>query len=230
MKIVIITGAASSLGVHIVNDFATKGYTVIAMDKYYKDFENDNVIFIKVDLRDKTQIELAFKQIELRYEKAHILINNSCVNPKYDTLHEFNIDDFDDVLAVNLRGAFLCSNEFSKLNTNEDYGRIINIASTRFDKNEANYEAYGASKGAIVSLTNSLCITFSDTPITVNAITPGWIETDDYDSLTEEDHLSHPSRRVGKPSDITRACLFLCENENDFINGANIVIDGGMTK
>lgn len=82
----------------------------------------------------------------------------------------------------------------------------------------------------MVSLTNSLCVSLSNTNITVNAISPGWIETEDYEHLTLEDHKQHPSGRVGKPQDIVNVCLFLSKEENDFINGANIIVDGGMTK
>ena len=66
--------------------------------------------------------------------------------------------------------------------------------------------------------------------IIVNSISPGWIETGNYELLSDLDHNQHPSGRVGKPEDIARTCLFLCESDNDFINGQNIVVDGGMTK
>jgi hypothetical protein len=66
--------------------------------------------------------------------------------------------------------------------------------------------------------------------VTVNAISPGWIECGDYDALSSEDHLQHPSRRVGRPEDIARACLYLALPDNDFVNGENLVIDGGMTR
>ncbi|MGL4927658.1 MAG: SDR family oxidoreductase [Plesiomonas shigelloides] len=79
---------------------------------------------------------------------------------------------------------------------------------------------------AIQSLANSL----AEYPITVNAISPGWIQTEDYHTLTEADHRQHPSGRVGRPDDITRACLFFADPRNDFINGANLVVDGGMSK
>ena len=82
----------------------------------------------------------------------------------------------------------------------------------------------------MVSLTNSLCVSLSNTNITVNAISPGWIETEEYEHLTLKDHKQHPSGRVGKPQDIVNVCLFLSKEENDFINGANIIVDGGMTK
>lgn len=70
---------------------------------------------------------------------------------------------------------------------------------------------------------------FADLHITVNSISPGWIQTADYDSLTPEDHSQHPSGRVGKPDDIARACIFLSMPDNDFINGIDLIIDGGMT-
>jgi Dehydrogenases with different specificities (related to short-chain alcohol dehydrogenases) len=81
-----------------------------------------------------------------------------------------------------------------------------------------------------VSLTHALAVSLGEYKITVNCISPGWIETGDYDKLTKIDHEQHPAGRVGKPEDIARMCLFLCMPENDFITGQNFVIDGGMTK
>ena len=95
---------------------------------------------------------------------------------------------------------------------------------------EAGTEAYSASKGGIFSLTHALAVSLSKYHITVNSISPGWIENYHYDTLTEADHRQHPSLRVGKPDDIARMCLFLCNEKNDFINGENITIDGGMTR
>ncbi|MGL4875369.1 MAG: SDR family oxidoreductase, partial [Clostridium sp.] len=82
----------------------------------------------------------------------------------------------------------------------------------------------------LVSFTNTLAVSLSGTNITVNAVSPGWIETGDYESLTKRYHEQHPSGRVGKPIDIFKACFYLSDKENDFINGANIVVDGGMSK
>jgi len=81
-----------------------------------------------------------------------------------------------------------------------------------------------------LALTHSQAISYSEDNITVNCISPGWIHTGDYETLRDIDHEQHPSKRVGKPEDIARACLFLADTENDFINGENIVIDGGMTR
>lgn len=230
MNIAVITGASSGIGMFLAEGFAKHGYKVIALDILERNFDNDHIYFYKVDLRYESQIKEAFQDILHKFGKVHVLINNGAVSRFHKSILDITSKEFDDVINTNLRGAFLCCKEFVKANENASFGRIINIASTRFNQNEANWEAYGASKGGIISLTNSLCVSLYNTPITVNAISPGWIQVDDYNLLESCDHKQHPSGRVGKPSDIVNACLFLANEENDFINGANLVIDGGMTK
>jgi len=95
---------------------------------------------------------------------------------------------------------------------------------------EPDSEAYAASKGGIVALTHALAASLSKDKITVNCISPGWIETGDYDQLRPIDHEQHLSGRVGKPEDIARACLYLTAKENDFVTGINLIVDGGMTR
>ena len=109
-------------------------------------------------------------------------------------------------------------------------GAIINLASTRAFMSEPHSESYAASKGGVVALTHALASSLSEYNITVNSISPGWIETGDYKALKESDHAQHFSNRVGKPDDIARACLYLANPENNFITGTNLTIDGGMTK
>ncbi|MNS89580.1 3-oxoacyl-[acyl-carrier-protein] reductase FabG [compost metagenome] len=109
-------------------------------------------------------------------------------------------------------------------------GSVVNISSTRATMSEPNSEAYAASKGAIISLSHAMAISLGKDGIKVNSISPGWIETGDYEALRPEDHQQHPAGRVGKPADIARACLYLTHPDNTFITGANLVIDGGMTR
>ena len=104
------------------------------------------------------------------------------------------------------------------------FGRIVNICSTRYLMSEPGSEGYAASKGGIYSLTHALALSLAQWHITVNSISPGWIETRDYEQLRPEDHAQHPSGRVGKPEDIARLCLFICQEENDFMNGENVTI------
>ena len=188
------------------------------------------VDFIKTDLSKPSEIKDAFNEIQTKYKTAHILINNGAISVFVKNIEDVTIDDYDTVLDTNLRGSFVCCKEFIALNKGENYGRIINISSTRYHQNMADWELYGMSKGGITSLTNTLCVSLIGTPITVNAISPGHIYTGAWKDLEERDHTIHPSNRVGTPRDISNVCLFLADEENDFINGANIIVDGGMTK
>jgi NAD(P)-dependent dehydrogenase (short-subunit alcohol dehydrogenase family) len=171
-----------------------------------------------------------FEYARKNFGGVHVLVNNGAISKFSKSVFDITPEEFRKVIDTNLYGSFMCCKQFIEANKGMDYGRIINIASTRWNQNQADWEAYGASKGGLVSLTNTLCVSLSETPITVNAISPGWIQCSEYDTLSEEDHRQHPSGRVGVPEDIARMVMFLSAPENDFINGANIVIDGGMTK
>ncbi len=228
MKICIITGGANGLGYDMAEQFAQKGYKVVVLD--IVENKEEYVEYIETDLSNPESIENAFETIKEKYGKAHVLINNGAVAMFVKNITDVSLEEYNKVLDTNLRGAFLCSQKFIGLNSEESFGRIINIASTRWHQNMEDWELYGMSKGGIVSLTNSLCVSLKGTPITVNAISPGFIHVGYWKELEQRDHDIHPSNRVGRPRDISNMCLFLADEENDFVNGANIVIDGGMTK
>ncbi|KKX99897.1 short-chain dehydrogenase [Paraclostridium benzoelyticum] len=229
-KVVVVTGASNGIGRAIAMEYAKLNALVIAIDIEEYNFDNKNIIFYKADLKDEKRIRDIFKDVVKKYKTIHVLINNGAISKFNKSVYDITLNEFDEVMDVNLRGSFICSQEFIKANQNESYGRIVNISSTRFNQNEFGWESYGASKGGLISLTNTMAISLSNTPITVNAISPGWIETQNYEDLSERDHKNHPSGRVGKPKDIVNTCLFLTYYENDFINGCNIIVDGGMTK
>ncbi len=228
MKICIITGGSQGLGFDMTLRFAQLGFKVVVLD--ILNSSHNDVDFVKTDISNPEDIEKAFTYIKKMYGKAHILINNAAVSVFEKPIEETTLEECNHVLNTNLRGAYLCCKEFIALNKDEEYGRIINISSTRWHQNMADWELYGMSKGGLVSLTNTLCVSLLGTNITVNAISPGYIHTGVWKELDEYDHKIHPSNRVGMPRDISNVCVFLADPENDFINGANIVVDGGMTK
>lgn len=227
-KIVLITGGNGGIGKAISYEYKRAGYFVIVADK-----EGDGLhdAYFKSDLSYPENVEKLMTDIFERFIDIDIIINNVGIGSG-KTLTEITTEDFLKVMNTNLTCAFITSRELAKkrLTNKSKYGRIINISSTRYLMCEKNNEPYSASKGGIVSLTRALAISLSEYNITVNCISPGWIENVNYSNLTEEDHCQHPSGRVGKPTDIARACLFLSDPDNDFINGENIVIDGGMTR
>ncbi|MNI63994.1 Glucose 1-dehydrogenase 4 [compost metagenome] len=166
------------------------------------------------------------------YGTVDILINNAGIaNPHTKTLYELSGDEWDEVLNTNARSVFLATREAAKImRGNPSGGAVVNLSSTRAMMSEPDTEAYAASKGAILALTHAMAVTLGKDNIAVNCISPGWIETGDYGELREIDHKQHPSGRVGKPEDIARACLYLTAPDNNFITGAQLVIDGGMTR
>lgn len=227
-KVVLVTGGSRGIGACIADAYVAQGAKTIVFDLVPS--LNENIDYYHVDLNQTEEVELAFSQIKAEYGALHILVNNAAISTLHKPLDAFLPEEFAQVLNVNLTAAFVCAREFTKANKGEDYGRIINIASTRWSQNESGWEAYGASKGGLVSLTHSLTVSLGDTPITVNAISPGWIQIEGYDQLKAADHAQHPSQRVGKARDIANACLFITHPENDFVNGTNLIVDGGMTK
>jgi len=237
-KVVLVTGGANGIGKAISYEFLAAGATVIIADIDKANGElaarewgqrGYQAIFYPIDLTDVAAIRVMYEHLIEKFEKIDVLIHNAGKG-NFKPICELKIEEWDEVIHLNLRAAFVTAQEFAKYHKSASYGRIINIASTRYLMSEPNSEAYAASKGGIVALTHALALSLSAKNFTVNAISPGWIENKQYDQLRAEDHEQHPAKRVGRPEDIARACLFLADDQNDFITGQNIVIDGGMTK
>lgn len=235
-RVVIVTGAGKGIGKEIALQYGKGNYRVVVVDlidDHGESVKNEIIasggeaIYCKTNVSSIVEIEKMFHHVQLIYHKVDILINNAGISKWYSPF-EMSVEDWDLILNTNLRSVFFCSREGAKLMKNG--GFIVNIASTRAFMSEPNSEAYAASKGGIIALTHALAASFSSKHIKVNAISPGWIETEDYKGLRAVDHKQHLSGRVGKPNDIAKACLYLTSEDNDFITGSNFIIDGGMTK
>lgn len=237
-KVVMVTGAGAGIGRTVALTYAKHGAKVVIADKDANGLKQTSDLIEQegfeavsrvLDLSKPKEIECAFHEIQTAVNRIDVLINNAGLGV-FKSPYDITIEEWDYVVETNLRGTFLCSREAAKLMRNHGGGAIVNISSTRALMSEPNSEAYAASKGGILSLTHALAVSLGPDRITVNAISPGWIETGDYSKLQPNDHAQHPSMRVGKPEDIARACLFLTNPDNDFITGTNLVIDGGMTR
>ncbi|WP_058308304.1 SDR family oxidoreductase [Gracilibacillus massiliensis] len=227
-KVVVVTGGANGIGKAIAKSYRNEGAIVIVADKV-EPFEY-NMDFIQTDVSVPEEVYDLFRKVNKQYGKLDILINNAGVST-FGNFYEMTLENWDHIINTNLRSVFLCSQQAAKIMRNQSTGgSLVHIASTRAYMSEANSESYAASKGGILALTHSLAMSLQEDFITSNAISPGWIQTTEYDQLREIDHQQHPSKRVGKPEDVARACLFLTDPANDFINGENIIIDGGMTR
>ena len=238
-KVVIVTGAAQGIGKEVATQYAKSGAKVVLADlnEQLGEAINDdlkeqgyNTTFVKTDVRQEADIMNLMKTTVERFSTIDILINNAGVFKICSPL-DLDIDSWDDVINTNLRSVFLCSREAAKyMRLNQNGGAIVSMASTRAFMSEPNTESYAATKGGIIALTHALASSLAPNKIRVNCISPGWIETGEYEKLRPIDHQQHFSGRVGQPIDIAKACFYLTDERNDFVTGTNITVDGGMTK
>lgn len=238
-KRVFVTGGANGIGKGIVLAFCKAGARVAFCDTdeeaatHLCETAPAFIQFFKTDVSNVIALQEVMNRLFNMWGDIDIVINNVGIS-QFSSLVETSVEQFDQILSTNLRPVFITSQALAIHRNHAEgrkrYGRIINIASTRYLQSEAGSEGYAASKGGIVSLTHALALSFSIYNITVNCISPGWIQNEDYSLLKPKDHQQHPSGRVGRPEDVANMCLFLCAPENDFVNGQNITIDGGMTK
>lgn len=232
-----VTGGANGIGAAIVRSLRVAGNRVAFCDIDREKGEAlaacTGTTFEHVDVRDAQALEASLRKIAEAWGDIDAVINNVGVS-HFGPITETTVEDFDDTYRTNLRPVFVTSSfvaRWRKEHGNQsNYGRIVNLCSTRWQMSEIGTEAYSASKGGIFSLTHALAMSMQEYHVTVNSISPGWIATHDYDKLTQADHEQHPSGRVGKPDDVARIVRFLLAEENDFVCGENITVDGGMTR
>lgn len=238
-SVVVVTGGAQGIGEGIVRAYAQRGAKVVIADVNVElghqlaqecNEQGYSALFVEADVSKEQDIVALMQQTIQHFGTITILINNA---GKFEHVSPYDITvaQWHNLLQTNLTSVLFCSREAAKImRTNELGGSIVSLASTRAFMSEPYSEAYAASKGGIVALTHALARSFGPDNITVNCISPGWIETGDYEQLRAIDHEQHLVGRVGVPEDIAQACLYLTNPANRFVTGINITVDGGMTK
>lgn len=225
MQNVIVTGCSHGIG-RAIAKILSKDYHVIGMDVCTPthDYCAD---FFACDMSDKPSLAQTMERIKHTIAHLYGLINNAGMFNQ-TPLEQQRVEEWDKVIALNLTAPYLLSQAFSPL-LSLAKGHIVNIASTRALMSEAGTEAYSASKGGIKALTHALAISLSGC-VSVNSISPGWINTDENYLPSAQDNAWHPSGRVGTPNDIAEMVLFLLRQKEGFITGSDFVIDGGVSK
>jgi 3-oxoacyl-[acyl-carrier protein] reductase len=246
-RVVIVTGAARGIGAATAKRFASEGASVALLDldegaatetaaALAAGADGGKAIGVGCDVADAAAAERAVGRVVDELGKVDVLVNNAGIT-RDNLLFKMTEEDWDLVMGVHLKGAFLMSREVQKHMVAAKYGRILNLSSVSAlgNRGQANY---AAAKMGVQGFTRSLALELGQFGITVNAVAPGFIVTDMTDATArrvgmepeayrEAAAAATPVRRVGYPEDIATAAAFLCSEEASFVTGQTLYVDGG---
>ncbi|EPL9568871.1 3-oxoacyl-ACP reductase FabG [Providencia rettgeri] len=238
-KVAIVTGSARGIGFAIAQVLAEEGAKVVISDLSMSSGEESakqlqdqgfEAVFIPCDISKREQVNALFSQAKEHFGGIDVIVNNAGIN-RDGMLHKLSDDDWDKVIDINLKGTFNCMQEAAKLMREQGSGRIVNISSASWLGNvgQANY---AASKAGVIGLTKTACRELARKGVTVNAICPGFIDTDMTRGVPEKvwDIMISkiPAGFAGDPRDVGQCVAFLASDKARYINGEVINVGGGM--
>ena len=240
-KVAIITGSYGDIGNAIAENFVTHGIKLALLGRNDKKLQsqikqlsklnNSEIISIVCDVKDSNSFKVAINQVLIKWKKIDILINNAGVTND-NIIIRMKDEEWENVINTNLKGTFLGCKLVSKYMIKQKYGKIINISSVIGQIGNKGQSNYAASKAGIDALTKSLSKELGSRGITINSISPGYIETEMTANLSKEikeNILKNiPLGSFGKPSDVASLVNFLISKNASYITGQIINLDGGM--
>lgn len=240
-KTAIVTGGSRGIGRAVCLELAAGGANVVfcyagndaAAHKTAQDVEaaGGRVLALRCDVSDAAQVDALVSAAGERFGRIDILVNNAGIT-RDNLLLRMSEAEFDMVVAANLKGAFLCMKAVSKRMLKQRCGRIVNLSSVVGLRGNAGQVNYAASKAGIIGMTKSLAKELASRGVTVNAVAPGFIETDMTAALSESARSaaqgSIPMGRLGTPEDVAKAVAFLAGDDAAYITGQVLAVDGGM--
>jgi glucose 1-dehydrogenase len=243
-RVVLVTGACGGIGRATVHLFNSNGWRVLGVDRasFGDDFPA-NGLFFQADISDPHSIENVFKSISEFTLSMEAVVNNAAVQVAKPII-ETTVEEWDAVMASNLRPAFLIARLAHPFLKKGGGGAIVNVSSVHAVQTSSNIAAYAASKGGLLALTRAMAIEFAPDNIRVNAILPGAVDTPmlrsglgrghvgDGDMQSRLDNLARKTvnGRIGTPSEIAHAIYFLAdETQSSFMTGQAMIVDGGAT-
>lgn len=240
-QVVLVTGASRGIGRAIAVSLAEAGADVVVNYSGSEEAAAETVksiealgrksVKIKADVSDAEQVESMVKQTLEMFGKIDILVNNAGIT-RDNLLMRMKEEEFDAVININLKGVFNCMKSVTRPMMKQRFGKIINISSVVGVLGNAGQANYVAAKAGVIGLTKSAALELSSRGITVNAVAPGFIETDMTDKLNEaareQLRVRIPLGRLGKPEDVAGVVRFLASDAAAYMTGQTIHVDGGM--
>jgi NAD(P)-dependent dehydrogenase (short-subunit alcohol dehydrogenase family) len=243
-KVVLITGASTGIGRETLQAFASEGAFVINADIIEDEgkqlIEKINQsggmgLFVKTDVSQQDQVENLIKTIVQKFGRLDIAFNNAGVEePEMCKMADISVESWDRVQSINLKGVFLCMKYEIPQMLKQGKGVIINTASTCGIVAEPDVANYVASKHGVVGLTRAAAVDYAEKNIRINAVCPGTTLTDQVRRVTKNDPeilkllaTYQPMKRMGEPTEIAAAVLFLASDDASFITGHPLAVDGG---
>ncbi|WP_404432002.1 3-oxoacyl-ACP reductase FabG [Sutcliffiella horikoshii] len=238
-KVAIITGAANGLGLEAARVFIKEGAKVALVDYDATIGEQrtaelqaeGEAVFYQVDVANQEKVVEMVSMVKERFGKIDILINNAGIT-RDNMLLKMSGEDFQKVMDVNVNGVFNCTQAVVPHMLEKGKGKIINTSSVSGVYGNVGQTNYAASKAAVVGMTKSWAKEFGRKNINVNAVAPGFVDTNMVATVPEKVIQSLlqviPLQRLGKPSDIANAYLYLASDESDYVNGTVLHVDGGI--
>jgi NAD(P)-dependent dehydrogenase (short-subunit alcohol dehydrogenase family) len=235
-KIAIVTGAAKGIGKAITERLIEDGFLVVAVDvdeesgkKLLENYDEEQLMYACADISDEYSVREIFAMVMEKYQRIDVLVNNAGII-RDNMIWKMSADDFDAVMNINLRGAWLMCRQAATIMKEQQSGRIVNIASRAWLGNRGQSN-YSPSKAGLVSLTRVLALELGKYKVCVNAVAPGLIDTPLAQALSAEVReqliAAQPTREMGRPEDVAHAVAFLVSERTQFITGQTIYVDGG---
>lgn len=238
-KVVIVTGSAQGIGKEIALEYAKAKATVVlfdinkeVLDQTEKELSKlTQIATFVVNVTSLEDVEKNINKVIDKFKRVDILVNNAGIT-RDNLLLRLSETDWDSVIAVNLKGTFNCIKVSTKYMMKQRYGRIINISSVIGIMGNPGQVNYGASKAALIGMTKTLSKELGSRNITVNAVAPGYIQTQMTDVISQKvkDYMLSriPLGKLGQPKDVAKAVKFLTSPDADYITGQVLVVDGGL--